>query len=104
MEKSTHGVLFSSGEVPVPILSVVSSGTRDRRFLRPEVVAPSSHETEEQRKDDRSQCAQNGLYHGDPFAARWQNYRIARTISTMKSKCETLVMALSELIWWGFVP
>jgi alkylhydroperoxidase family enzyme len=27
MEKSTHGVLFSSGEVPVPILSVVSSGT-----------------------------------------------------------------------------
>ena len=59
---------------------------------------------EEQRKDDRSQCAQNGLYHGDPFAARWQNYRIARTISTMKSKCETLVMALSELIWWGFVP
>ena len=55
-------------------------------------------------QDDRSQCAQNGLYHGDPFAARWQNYRIARTISTMKSKCETLVMALSELIWWGFVP
>ena len=28
MEKSTHGVLFSSGEVLVPILSVVSSGTR----------------------------------------------------------------------------
>jgi hypothetical protein len=28
MEKSTRGVLFSSGEVPVPILSVVSSGTR----------------------------------------------------------------------------
>jgi hypothetical protein len=26
------------------------------------------------------------------------------TISTMKSKCETLVMALSELIWWAFVP
>src|ERR1700745_620010 len=28
MEKSAHGVLFSSGEVPVPILSVISSGTR----------------------------------------------------------------------------
>src|SRR4029077_8191929 len=71
----------------------------DRGFLRHEVVAPSSHETEEQRTDDRSQCAQNSLYHGDPFAARCQNYRIARTISTMKSKCETLVMALLELIF-----
>src|SRR5271167_2582248 len=28
MGKSAHGVLFLSGEVPVPILSVVSSGTR----------------------------------------------------------------------------
>ena len=28
MEKSAHGVRFSSGQIPVPILSVVSSGTR----------------------------------------------------------------------------
>jgi hypothetical protein len=35
MEKSTHGVLFSSGEVPAPILSVVSD-------------ALSGHETEQQ--------------------------------------------------------
>src|ERR1700720_2048618 len=37
---------------------------RSRRFFRPKVVAPSSHETEQQGEDDRSQCAQNGLYHG----------------------------------------
>src|SRR5580693_1079665 len=59
----------------------------DRRFLRPKVVAPSSHETEQQREDDRSQCAQNGLYHSGEtqFVTRGQSYRIARTISAMRS-------------------
>lgn len=44
----------------------------DRRFPRSELVAPGSHETEQQGDDDRSQCAQNGLYRDGeiPFAAR----------------------------------
>jgi hypothetical protein len=41
----------------------------DRRFLRREIAAPSSQETEQQGDDDRSECAQNGRYHNSGFAA-----------------------------------
>jgi len=122
MEKSTHGVLFSSGEVPVPILSVVSSGTRQPFRNR---LSKLNHSTMRLRTDasfgpkswrqaatkPRSSVKTIGASalrmvstmatHSHPVG---RIIELLGTISTMKSKCETLVMALSELIWWAFVP